>query len=311
MTLQPATPGRPRGAALMAVLWLIAILAMACMATLRVISFDMELATSKIHGSRARQIAEMGIAVGSNPAVKRSDPILRQLNEESGEGFEVKVISEGGRFNINRILIQEDKALLRSIFMEWGLELEVAQEIADALGDWIDADDDESLNGAEKGYYEQEGRINQPFNRPFYDLSEVSLVRGMNLVEAVRPDWRDWFTIWSSGGLDINEAPAELIAAAAEMPVANAEIIPETVRGTDGIRDTIDDSPLSLEAALDLLGISTEARPDLARRFAVNDSTTRIESTGYADGAKRKINVIVRNRTGRPALLERTEEIIP
>ncbi|MEY4243923.1 MAG: hypothetical protein RLZZ245_1508 [Verrucomicrobiota bacterium] len=295
----------------MAVLWLIAILAMACMATLRVISFDMELATSKIHGSRARQIAEMGIAVGSNPAVKRSDPILRQLNEESGEGFEVKVISEGGRFNINRILIQEDKALLRSIFMEWGLELEVAQEIADALGDWIDADDDESLNGAEKGYYEQEGRINQPFNRPFYDLSEVSLVRGMNLVEAVRPDWRDWFTIWSSGGLDINEAPAELIAAAAEMPVANAEIIPETVRGTDGIRDTIDDSPLSLEAALDLLGISTEARPDLARRFAVNDSTTRIESTGYADGAKRKINVIVRNRTGRPALLERTEEIIP
>jgi type II secretory pathway component PulK len=295
----------------MAVLWLIAILAMACMATLRVISFDMELATSKIHGSRARQIAEMGIAVGSNPAVKRSDPILRQLNEESGEGFEVKVISEGGRFNINRILIQEDKALLRSIFMEWGLELEVAQEIADALGDWIDADDDESLNGAEKGYYEQEGRINQPFNRPFYDLSEVSLVRGMDLVEAVRPDWRDWFTIWSSGGLDVNEAPAELIAAAAEMPVANAEIIPETVRGTDGIRDTIDDSTLSLEAALDLLGISTEARPDLARRFAVNDSTTRIESTGYADGAKRKINVIVRNRTGRPALLERTEEIIP
>ena len=295
----------------MAVLWLIAILAMACMATLRVISFDMELASSKIHGSRARQIAEMGIAIGSNPAVKRSDPLLRQLDEELGEGFEVKIISEGGRFNINHIILQDDKALLRSIFMDWGLELEVAQEIADALGDWVDPDDDVALNGAEKAYYEKEGRINQPFNRPFYDLSEVSLVRGMNLVEAVRPDWRNWFTIWSGGGLDLNEAPAELIAAAAEMPVASAEIIPETVRGTDGIRDTTDDSPLTREAALDLLGISAESRPDLARRFSVNDSTTRIESIGYADGAKRKINVIVRNRTGRPALLERTEEIIP
>jgi type II secretory pathway component PulK len=295
----------------MAVLWLIAILAMACMATLRVISFDMELASSKIHGSRARQIAEMGIAIGSNPAVKRSDPLLRQLDEELGEGFEVKIISEGGRFNINHIILQDDKALLRSIFMDWGLELEVAQEIADALGDWVDPDDDVALNGAEKAYYEKEGRINQPFNRPFYDLSEVSLVRGMNLVEAVRPDWRNWFTIWSSGGLDLNEAPAELIAAAAEMPVASAEIIPETVRGTDGIRDTTDDSPLTREAALDLLGISAESRPDLARRFSVNDSTTRIESIGHADGAKRKINVIVRNRTGRPALLERTEEIIP
>ena len=79
----------PRGAALMAVLWLIAILSMACMAALRVISFDTEIAAAKVHGSRARQFAEMGIAVGSNPVVKRTDPILRQLNEETGEGFEI------------------------------------------------------------------------------------------------------------------------------------------------------------------------------------------------------------------------------
>jgi type II secretory pathway component PulK len=296
----------------MAVLWLIAILAMACMAALRVISFDMELATAKVHGSRARQVAEMGIAVGSNPAVKRSDPILRQFNAETGEGFETRVISEGGRFNLNAILLQDDKELLRSIFSNWGLELEDAQAIADALGDWVDADDDVALNGAEKGEYEEAGRINQPFNRPFYDLSEARLVRGMDLVESVRPDWRDWFTIWSGGALDLNEAPAELIAAAADIPVDQADIIPETVRGSDGERDTEDDAPFqNAAAALDLLGIDTNARPDLARRFTVNDATTRIESIGQAAGAKRKIIAIVRNRTGKPALLERTEEIIP
>lgn len=296
----------------MAVLWLIAILAMACMATLRVISFDMELASAKVHGSRARHIAEMGVAIGSNPAVKRSDPLLRQISSDTGEGFEVKIISEGARFNINSIILKDDKALIRSLFIDWGLELEVAQEIADALGDWVDADDNAALNGAEVDYYKGQGRINQPFNRPFYNVAEVSLVRGMDLVEAVRPDWRNWFTIWSGGGLDLNEASAELIAAAAEIPVANAEIIPETVRGTDGLRDTIDDVPFpNAAAALDLLGIDAEGRPDIAARFTVNDTTTRIESTGFANGAKRKINVIVRNRTGRPALLERTEEIIP
>jgi type II secretory pathway component PulK len=296
----------------MAVLWLVAILAMACMAALRVISFDMEIATSKIHGSRARHVAEMGIAVGSNPVVKRSDPILRQFNEETGEGFEVRIMSEGGRFNINAILLQDDKALIREILSKWGLELEDAQAIADALGDWVDADDNVALNGAEKDEYEKAGRTNQPFNRPFYDISEVRLVRGMDLVEAVRPDWRDWFTVWSGGALDVNEASAELIAAAAEIPVEQADIIPETVRGTDGIRDTEDDSPFqSAGAALALLGIDLEGRPDIARRFTANDATTRIESIGYAEGAKRKINVIVRNRTGRPALLERTEEIIP
>lgn len=301
-----------RGAALMAVLWLIAILGIATMAALRVISFDMQLATSKIHGSRARQIAEMGIAVGSNPIVKRSDPILRQYNGEAGEGFEVRIQSEGGRFNINSILLQDDKALLRSMFIDWGLDIDQAQAVADALGDWIDGDDETSLNGAEVEDYEKLGRINQPFNRLFYDVDEMRLVLGMDLVEFVRPDWRNWFTIWSGGGLDVNEATAEMIAVAAEVSVEEADIIPETVRGTDGERDTEDDVPFqNAAAALELLGVDANGRPDIARRFTANDVTTRIESIGYADGAKRKITVIVRNRTGRPALLERTEEIIP
>ena len=312
MRLSRSNIQKSRGAALMAVLWLIAILAMACMATLRVISFDMELASAKVHGSRARQVAEMGIAVGSNPVVKRSDPILHYEDGGAGEGYDAKVISEGGRFNINAIILQDDKALLKSMFMDWGLELDAAQEVADALTDWIDSDDDEQLNGAEKTYYEGEGRINQPFNRPFYDVNEVALVRGMDLVEAVRPDWREWFTIWSGGGRDLNEAPAELIAAAAEIPVEQAIIIPETVRGTDGERDTLDDVPFENAAdALDLLGIDAESRPDIAKRFTLNDATTRVESTGFAEGAKRKITVILRNRAGKPALLERTEEIIP
>ena len=296
----------------MAVLWLIAILSLACMASLRVISFDMELASSKIHGSRARQVAEMGIAIGSNPVVKRSDPLLHHIDESTDEGFDVKVVSEGGRFNINSILLRGDKQLLQSMFVDWGLEIKEAQGITDALIDWVDPGDDEQLNGAEKKYYEKEGRINQPFNRPFYDINEISLVRGMDLVEAVRPDWRNWFTIWSGGPLDLNEAPAELIAAAAEITVEEADIIPQTVCGPDEVRDTPDDVPFqNAAAALALLGIDANGRPDLAQRFTVNDATTRVESTGFAEGAKRKITIIVRNRTGKPALLERTEEIIP
>ena len=301
-----------RGAALLAVIWLIAILAIATMTALRVISFDMELASAKIHGSRARQVAEMGIAVGSNPVVKRSDPILRQFDGESGEGFEVRVVSEGGRFNINAILLKDDKPLLRSIFEQWGLELEEAQAVTDALADWVDADDNVSLNGAEVDDYEEAGRVNQPFNRPFYDISEVRLVRGMDLVEALRPDWRQWFTVWSGGALDLNDASAELIAAAAECSVEQAEVIPQTVRGADNEKDTEDDVPFqNAEAALALMGIDMNGRPDLAARFTVDDATTRIESIGHAEGASRKITVIVRNRTGKPALLERTEEIIP
>jgi len=312
MTPHPRNSQYSPGFALIAVLWLIAILGMATMIALRVISFDMEITTAKVHGSRARNIAEMGIAVGCNPVVKRSDPMLHHYDEAAGGGFDVKIISEGGRFNINAIILRNDKPLLRDLFVSWGLELDAAQAVTDCLGDWIDADDDASLNGAEKDWYEDQGRLNQPFNRPFYNLDEMRLVRGMELVEAVRPDWRNWFTVWSSGGLDLNEAPAELIAAAAEVTVEQAQAIPQAVCGPDGIRDTDDDTPFKdINTALALLGMDTNTRPDLAQRFTVNDTTTRIESTGTAGSAKRRISVIVRNRSGNPALLDRFEEIIP
>lgn len=294
----------------MAVIWLIAILAMACMATLRVISFDMEISSAKIHGSRARQVAEMGIAIGSHNLVKRTDPLLHRMDESTGEGFDVSITSEGGRFNINYILLSDDKNLLRDIFVRWGLELDTAQGVADALKDWYDADDSEELKGAEKKYYEKEGRINQPFDRPFYDLNEMALVRGMDLVEAVRPDWREWFTVLSSGGLDVRDASAELLAAAADTTIEEADAVPEKVRGPDGIRDTTDDFEIGLEDALGLLGVDPQD-PVISKRFVAGDTTTRIESIGTAEGAKRKITVILANRSGRPALLERTEEIIP
>jgi general secretion pathway protein K len=301
-----------RGSALVAVIWLVAILAMATVATLRVVSFDVDLGTSQIHGFRARQLAEMGIAVASNPAVKRTDPLLKQMSGESGEGFEARIISEGEKFNINAILLKQDEQFLKSLFSDWGLTLDESQMMVDGLIDWVDQNDEVGLNGAEEKWYLDQGRLNQPFNRPFYNLDEMRLVRGMDYVEAMRPDWRNWFTIWSSGALDLNEASAELIAAAAEITPEDANVIPETVRGPDGIRDTDDDAPFqSVEQALALLGVDGSLRPEISARMTVNDTTTRLESIGSVAGAKRKITVIVRNRTGRPAVLERTEEVMP
>lgn len=296
---------------MLAVLWLIAVLSLAVLTTVRVVSFDMDIATARVHGFRAREYAEMGIAVAANPAVKKSDPLLRRLVE--GEGYEARIISEGGRFNINALLMNEaDRNLLRSIFISWGLKLDEADEVVDALGDWIDTDDNSALHGAEKSDYDKAGRINQPFNRPFYSLEEMRMVRGMDQVEALRPDWQQWFTVWSGGQLDVNEAPAELIAEAAEVNVGQASELVEQVVGPDGVRDTEDDKPFQkADDALALLGLNPTMRPDIARRLTANDSTVRIISTGISVGAKRRIHLVLRNRTGRPTVLERTEEIIP
>ena len=303
---------RKNGFALVAVLWLIAILSLAAITTLRVISFDMQVATAKVHGSRAFHLAEMGIAIGSNPAVERDDPLLHRIDEANNEEVHVTINSEGARFNINSLVFAEDKTLLRSIFIHWGLDLDSAQALSDAFTDWVDEDDEVALNGAEIKDYEEAGRLNQPFNRPFYDIEEMTLVLGMDQIESLRPDWRSWFTVWSSGTLDINEAEAELISVAAEVTPEQASIIPETVRGTDNIRDTEDDVPFQdIGTALSLLGIGGETGQMIAQRFTVEDTTTRITSTARSGDSTRRITAIVRNRTGRPALLDRTTEIVP
>ncbi len=297
---------------MIAVLWLIAILSIAAITTLRVISFDTEITTAKVHGSRALQLAEMGIAIGANPVVKRNDPILHRVDEENNEEIHVTLTSESERYNINTLVLAEDKTLIRSIFIAWGMELDEAQALTDALTDWVGGDEEVALNGAEIDEYTKMGRINQPFNRPFYDIEEMRLVRGMNELERLRPDWRNWFTVWSSGTLDLNEADAELISVAAEVTAEQASIIPETVRGTDGIRNTEDDVPFKdVASALSLLGIDADSRQDIAQRFTINDTTTRISSTARSGDSKRRIITIVKNRTGKPILLSRTIEIIP
>ena len=57
-----STKSYRRGSALLAVLWLIAVLAFAVVTAVKLLSFDLDVADSQVNGFRARQAAEMGIA---------------------------------------------------------------------------------------------------------------------------------------------------------------------------------------------------------------------------------------------------------
>ncbi|BDS05686.1 hypothetical protein NT6N_07260 [Oceaniferula spumae] len=301
-----------RGSALIAVFWIMAVLALAVFAAVRVVYYDSDVAGSQLNGFEALQVAERGIAVAVNPAVEKMDPVLDWTDEEQDISYKARITSEAARFNINVILIRKDKQLLTDIFTDWGMELQDAQTLIDNLSDWIDEGDLAELNGAEVDWYESQGRPNHPFNRPFYNLDEMRLVKGMDQLEALRPNWRNWFTIWSNGKLDVNEASAELIAAAAEVTIEEAQDLIDHILGPDRERDTEDDQRFqNLAEALSLLGVSEFQQPIIEPRLTVNDTTTRIVSDGRAGTVKRRITLVLRSRTGQPAILERKEEIIP
>jgi hypothetical protein len=308
-----------KGSTMVAVFWLMSILGVALFTVLTLVKFESDLVTSLTQGTRARHMAEMGVAVGANPVVQRDDPMLRQAMEGGTEGFSCKIESEADKLDINFLLtnedpIADDKGWLRELFYDWGMELEDAQDLADALVDWVDRGDTEELNGAEAPYYENQGYLDRPFNRPFFNLQEMRFVRGMDLLERVNPNWQDWFTVWTQSGIDVNESSAEKIARVLNVSIDDADIIPETVRGPDGIRGTEDDQPFqSAQAAAGPQGavfMTEEQFAQSGHRITANSPTTRLESTGWSGDVKRRVTLIIRNREGNPVLLERREEIV-
>lgn len=301
-----------KGSALIAVFWIMAVLSLAVFAAVRVVYHDADVASSQINGFEALQVAERGIAVAVNPAINKMDPLLDWYDGERDISYRARITSEAARLNINVILMRKDKQLLTDIFTDWGMELLDAQTLVDNLTDWVDGGDLIELNGAEVDWYEDQGRPNHPFNRPFYNLDEVRLVKDMELLEQVKPNWKNWFTVWSNGRLDVNEAKAELIAAAAEVSIDDAQNLVEHVLGPDRVRDTDDDQRFQgLTEALTLLGVSEFQQPIVQPRLTVKDTTTRIVSDGRAGTVRRRITLILKSRTGQPAILERKEEIIP
>lgn len=297
-----------RGATLIAVFWIMAVMGLALVATVKISRFQSDVASSQLNGIEARQFAEMGINLAANPDVQEWDLLLQQ-NFENNSGFSAKILSEGARFNINFILFQQDKKLLRDIFQNWGIDFDVASEITDALIDWIDEDDGLQLNGAEFAYYEGQGFFNRPFNRPFFELDEMRLVRGMDIVESFNPNWQDWFTVWSSGGLDVQEASAEFIAMATETDIEQVQPLIEIVEGPDGLRNTEDDAELSVEEAMSNLGLD-DPSGIIPNRLMSNDPVKRLESIGFAGSVRRKVVLIISNRTQNPEIRDRKESVI-
>ena len=316
-----------RGSALIMVIFLITMLGMIVYAMHSIVKQDSDLAISQKQAFRARQVAEMGINWAMNPAVKPYDREILDQTMEDGATFSAKIRGEGGRMNINAMLQQgeQSRTFVTKLWNLWGLDNDTADELFDKMLDWTDAGDDKHLKGWEKQDYVALYGDNTPypFNRPFYNLEEMLLVPGFDQVVANLPDWRDYFTIYSQGKVDLNESEAKVIAAASlaaegrsdpardwEEKLKNAMDVVESRWGPDGIEDTEDDIKLKsaeeMNAALQTLGLDP-ADQVVAAVFGINDQTTHIECVATVGDYRKRVVLIVRGRTGQPQILSREE----
>jgi general secretion pathway protein K len=290
-------PRTSRAAALLAVLWLIALLTALVGTTALLLREDVETASVRRQMFLARMYAEMGLAVAGHPEVRPDDPLLRR-EVQPGEGYIVTMRGEDGRLNPNVLLQREDQQTLLRVFAAWGLKLQEAQLLYACLQDWVDQDPfTRSPMSWEQRQY---GVPGQPFNRPFRSVDEMALVHGMDYVERLYPGWREWFSVHSSGVVDINEAPAEVIVALTGADIKFAQDLVARRLGRDGLRNTKDDAPYpDVASALTLLHVSTGNSQALSNVLGVQSSITRVESVGKVGDFSRTIFAVL-NRTMSP-----------
>ena len=107
--------------------------------------------------------------------------------------------------------------------------------------DWVTPGDLKSLNGAKAADYEQAGLPQRPTYKPFETFDEVGQVMNVDILDKAKPDWKNSFTLWSAGPLDIREAPADLIAAIFGIDPQRVAMFVSMRNGRDGIPGTSDD----------------------------------------------------------------------
>ncbi|MEO0448353.1 MAG: hypothetical protein AAF191_20000, partial [Verrucomicrobiota bacterium] len=185
-----------RGSTLIGVFWVLSVLGFAALLGVTVVVNQADSHATQSQVFRAEQLMERGVALGLHPELTEGDPLFQGGSE--AEFYRVQLTSEAARFDLNALLRSGDSRVLEDVFEYWGLSLEEAQGLISAMQDWIDEDDLHRVNGAERDDYESAGFRGRPFNRPFASLDEVLLVRGMTAVEVRVPDWREWFTLWTS-----------------------------------------------------------------------------------------------------------------
>ena len=308
-TLKAIARRRSRASALMLMIWAVMLMAITVMGVIEYVRTSNEEAIIDAADFKTLHLAECGITLGLHPDVGSTDPVLKQ-KVGNDSGFEVWLTSEGGRIPINYITDARVTEAVVNLFEKWGLSTDDATVAAQSLADWVDPDKDQRAQGAEEDYYEGLGVYDVPRNQGFISVDEMQLARGMDLVERAKPEWRDYFSVYSDGLIDLRHATKDVIMAITDAADGDAERFISERDGADGIHGTEDDGSLNMNTAVQLLGLSGQKYQSIQSSLTYGGNTVRrVESIGWVGEKRRKLTVIAKRQDdGSMTYLARIEE---
>jgi len=227
-----------RGVALIIVLLMVSIIVALTMQFNRDSRSEVYGAANLSDGIRLRYIAESGFYVGEALllADKTSFDALTEpwANTEmialQSEGFfdngafKLVIQDEGGRISVNSLVNGNAyNTLIRDLLLrlftgpDFHLEQRRAEELMDAIKDWIDADDEVTGDGAEGAYYAGLARPYTAKNAPIDCIEELLMVKGVTRElfygTGESPGLVQCMTVFGDGRININTAPKPVLRA--------------------------------------------------------------------------------------------------
>lgn len=286
---------RVSGSTLLLALWALLLLSAVVFAWVQGIGREIDAVSDANRGMEARALAHSGMAVALNPRVSRLSPHLHAVFERERE-YRVTFESEGNRINLNYLLAGCDPQkidFLKSVLALRGLALPEREVLVDCLLDWVSPS-----TGLRRPNGRAEGPDYHPPHRPLQSLDELPLVAGSAPLVS-KPGWREWFTLESTGPLDLESVSAEWLALVPGVGEPRARRFVKLREARLLSSKDPEGYPFkNLDEALADLGFSEEQFAPLSLFLGFRDPVCRIESVGKSADAIRQVTAIVRKVPG-------------
>jgi general secretion pathway protein K len=298
-TLEPALirrhwcHARRRGSSMLLVLWAIMLMAFAVVGLVTNVSRGLDESIRAEKEFRARLMLQSGRTLAAHPSIEWGDPLLRQ-RVSAVSSYDVTLSTEGVHLAVNQLATSViHRRFAQRLFEKWGMEPRHAETLVDSIADWTDPGDRPRVHGAERDYYLPLGHPNFPFNRPLNDLDDLLLIRGSEEMVRVRPDWRNYFTLYGDGSIDVHRSSAEMLAVLFDVTPAEIGRFISARQGVDGKPDTIDDQRFTTLAQVrSLLDVPPSNYTAVATILTLSHPILRTEIVAWAGDLERRLTII-------------------
>jgi general secretion pathway protein K len=255
------------------------------------------------HQFRARQLARSGLAFGLNPQVTNQDTQLLNQKFKPNSEFHVVISSESTKLNINSLLEQQRDDILQTLFLQWNVPLKAVNDVINGLKKWTNGNQEiqpVGTNGQQAAPSQEAGiqtgqQQGIELVRPFMAVSEMAEVPGFGAVIAAKPDWANYFTVWSDGTIDVNLADPAMISLVTGVTLAQSTQLVRHIWGPDGIPFTSDDQPYqNWNDVMLQLGMSSQQFQIVQNLLSLSSSVDRVDSTGTIGNYSTTISVVAK-----------------